>query len=110
MLILLWFWYNFVALCQFCVRFGTVYVASAAEFAEMLKTQCVFDGFAENVGFVVGKQQFCGGGGDEFDGGEHLEDRHVDADVDADDDDKDEDVVDFEDSADNDHHDDGDHG
>ena len=46
MLILPWFWYSFVALCQFCVRFGTVYVASAADFVEMVKTQCVFDGFA----------------------------------------------------------------
>ena len=62
MLILLWFWYSFVALCQFCVRFGTVYVASAADFAEMLKTHRFSSIFDKNVGFVVGKQQFCGAG------------------------------------------------
>ena len=45
LLILLWFWYSFVALCQFCVRFGAAYVASAVDFGEMLKTQCVFDRF-----------------------------------------------------------------
>ena len=65
-MILPWFWYSFVALCSFCVRFGPLYVAGFADFGEMLKTQCVFDGFAENVGFVVGKQQFCGVGGCDF--------------------------------------------
>ena len=45
MLILLWVWYSFVAVCQFCVRFGSVYVAGAADFGEMLKTQCDFDRF-----------------------------------------------------------------
>lgn len=107
---MLWFWYSFVALCQFCVRFGTVYVASAAEFAEMLKTQCVFDGFGRRCWFCGRNRAILWWWCDDFAVGEHHEDRHVDADVDADDDDKDEDVVDFEDSADNDHRDDGDHG
>ena len=35
----------------------------------------------KNVGFVVGKQQFCGGGGDDFAGGEHHENGAVDGDV-----------------------------
>ena len=94
MLILLWFWNSFVALCQFCVRFGTVYVASAADFAEMLKTHRFFSIFDKNVGFVVGKEQFCGGGGDDFAGGEHHEDRHVDADSEDEDGDY---VADYED-------------
>ena len=38
----------------------------------------------KSVGFVVGKQLFCGGGGDDFAGGEDHEDRVVDGDVDTD--------------------------
>ena len=47
----------------------------------------------KNVGFMVGIEQFCGGGGDDFAGGEDHEDRVVDGDVDADSEDEDEDVV-----------------
>ena len=67
----------------------------------------------KNVGFVVGMEQFCGGGGDDFAGGEDHEDRVVDADVDADSGDEEEDVdVGFKvsDEDDHDHVDDGDHG
>ena len=53
MLILLWFWYSFVALCSFCVRFGPLYVASAADFAEMLKTYRFLMVLLKIVGFVV---------------------------------------------------------
>ena len=38
----------------------------------------------EGVGFVVGIEQFCGGGGDDFAGGEDHEDRVVDGAVDGD--------------------------
>ena len=78
-----WFWNSFVALCQFCVRFGTVYVAGAADVGEMLKTHRFFSMFDKSVGFVVGIEQFCGGGGDDFASGEDHEDRVVDGAVDV---------------------------
>ena len=81
---MLWFWYSFVALCSFCVRFGPLYVAGVADFAEMLKTCRFFSIFDKSVGFVVGIEQFCGGGGDDFVSGEDHEDRVVDGAVDGD--------------------------
>ena len=64
----------------------------------------------KNVGFVVGKQQFCGGGGDNFADGEDHEDRVVDVHVVADSEDEGQDVdVDFDHGDDNLHDDDG-HG